>query len=66
VVQQGVTYLEGIWLVELILGPSEKSQGAHHGLVLGGNQGAKTVTSSYYEQFGQLFNHWLFVDDRLR
>jgi hypothetical protein len=48
-VQQGVTYPEGTWLVESILGLGERSQVPHHGLVLGGNWGARTITCSYYE-----------------
>jgi hypothetical protein len=38
----------------------------HHRPVLGGNQGAGTMTCSYCHQMGHLFNRYPFVDDRLR
>jgi hypothetical protein len=38
----------------------------HHRVVLGGNQGARTLTCSYSHQMGHMFNCCPFVDDRLR
>jgi hypothetical protein len=44
----------------------EGSQVPHHRPILGGNQGVGTLTCSYCQQVGHLFNCYLFVDDRLR
>ncbi len=44
----------------------EKSQVPHHGLVLRGNQGVRTITCTYCQQVGDTFNHCPFVDDILR
>jgi hypothetical protein len=52
--------------VRLIPGPCERSQVPHHRLVSGGNQGARILTYSYCYQMGHLFNHYAFVDDKLR
>jgi hypothetical protein len=45
---------------------SERSQIPHHNLILGGNQGARTMTYSYCHQMGHMFNCCPFDDDRLR
>jgi len=41
-------------------------QVSHHRLILGRNQGDGTMTYSYCHQMGHLFNHYPFVDDKLR
>jgi hypothetical protein len=41
----------------LVPSPSERSQVPHHRPILGGNQGAGTVTYSYCQQVGHLLNH---------
>jgi hypothetical protein len=50
----------------LVFGPSERSQVPHHRLVSRGNQGVRTMTCSYCDQMGHMFNHCPFVDNRLR
>jgi hypothetical protein len=49
-----------------IFGQGERSLVPHHKQVSGGNQGVGTITYSYYQQVGHLFNRYPFVDDRLR
>jgi hypothetical protein len=49
-----------------VLSLGERSQVPHHRLVLGKNQGAGTITCSYCQQMGHMFNHYPFVDDKLR
>ncbi len=49
-----------------IPGPGERLQVPHHRLVSRENQGAGTMTCSYYHQMGHMFNCRPFVDDRLR
>ncbi len=65
IVQHGVIYPKGTYLMISIYGVGERSQIPHHNLVLGGNQGAGIVTYSYCHQMGHLFNCCPFDDDRL-
>jgi hypothetical protein len=39
-----------------IYGQGERLQVPHHGQVSQGNQGARTITYSYYQQVEDLFN----------
>jgi hypothetical protein len=66
IVRQGIIYPQGTRPAISVSGLGERSQVPHHRLVSGGNQGVGIVTYSYCYQMGHVFNHYPFVDDRLR
>jgi len=66
IVWQDTTYQQGIWPTRLVFGPSERSQVPHHKLISKGNQNVGTLTCSYCQHVGHLFNCCPFVDVRLR
>ncbi len=66
IVWQDTTYQQGTWPTRLVLGPSERSQVPHHKLISKGNQNVGTLTCSYCQHVGHLFNRCPFVDVRLR